>query len=96
MEVKVLEGQSLFDLAVQVSGSTEAAFNMAGLNGLSITDVLTSGSVLIAPDPINKPVSEYYRMNGLKPATDVTIGVMDEMRDEGIDYWAIEVDFIVT
>jgi hypothetical protein len=95
MEVKVLEGQSLFDLAVQACGSVESVISMAGLNDLAITDVLIAGSVIGTPETLSKSVSEYYRMKGMRPATAVTISAMDNLRDEGIDYWAVEIDFVV-
>ena len=105
MNVTVLEGQSLFDLAVQTSGSVEAVFDVAELNGLSVTDALIAGSVIetryvvetrcIASVSVNQPIADYYAKNGLKPATDATDEAMNELRDEGIDYWAVEVDFIV-
>lgn len=92
----VLEGQSLFDITIQACGSIEAAFSTASLNSLTITDILIVGSELAVPDPLNKSVSEYYRLKRLRPATDVTIGNLDALRNEGIDFWAVEVDFIVT
>ncbi len=95
MEVVVLDGQSLFDLALQTAGSVEAMFDIAERNSLSVTDPLTAGSELVASDAVNKPVFEYYSVNGIKPATDATIAAMNELRDEGIDFWALEVDFVV-
>lgn len=95
MEVKVLEDQSLFDLAVQACGSVESVFDVASLNGMAITDILIPGSAISVPDFRNLSVSEYYRLRRLRPATDITTENMDQLRDEGIDYWALEVDFVV-
>jgi hypothetical protein len=95
MTITVLEGQSLFDIAVQACGSVEAVLDVASLNGMAITDILTPGSALSAPDSLNLSISEYYRLNKLRPATDITAENMDKLRNEGIDYWALEVDFVV-
>lgn len=102
-KVIVLEGQSLFDLAVQECGSIEAAFAIAELNGLAITDELEVGSTLIVPGPVARQISDYYQAHGLKPATDATStgsgdgegGGIDDLLDDGIDFMAIEVDNVV-
>lgn len=103
-KVIVLEGQSLFDLAVQACGSIEAAFAIAELNGLAITDELEVGSTLIVPGSIAKQISDYYLVHGIKPATDAptsgsgdggTAGGIDDLLDDGIDFMAVEVDNVV-
>ena len=96
MKVTVLDGQSLFDLAIQHSGSIEAVFEMASANGLSVTDDLVTGTELETVSATDKPVAKYYSNNGLKPATALTTDdqlVAAEL--EGISYWAINVDFVV-
>jgi hypothetical protein len=71
MEITAQNNQSLFDIALMVSGSAEAAFDIALENGMSITDTLTQGQVLqYSGTPINKKVVEYYVINDIKPATD--------------------------
>jgi len=92
-EIVVLEAQSLFDLVIQECGGIGAAFEIAELNGLSITDVLVPGTSIELPETINKPVHEYYKTHGLKPSTDAT--TISELINEGIDFWALEVDFVV-
>jgi len=71
MEITVLNGQSIFDLANIVSGSAEAAFGMAFENGISVTEELESGQVLQygAAAVVVKNVVDYYRLNGICPAT---------------------------
>ncbi|HBL74253.1 MAG: hypothetical protein A2W90_18035 [Bacteroidetes bacterium GWF2_42_66] len=91
--IRVSVNQSLFDIALQSCGSVEAVFGIAELNGLAITDALAPGQELLVPEPANKPVADYYKMKGLRPATGIE--TLDELRDEGIDYWAVEVDFVV-
>ena len=71
MEITVRNNQSLFDIALMVSGSAEAAFDIALENNLSITDALTAGQVLkFTGKPINKRVVDYYATNNVRPATD--------------------------
>jgi len=72
----VLNGQSLFDIAVQSCGSAEAAFEIAALNDLPITADLNAGQEITAPNPSkggelprNAAVVNYYRTNGIVPAT---------------------------
>ena len=91
--IQVLEGQSMFDIALQACGSVEAVFGIAQLNGLAITDALAPGQELLVPGPVNKLIAGYYRMTRLRPATGIE--TLDELRDEGIDYWGVGVDFVV-
>ena len=78
MKLTVLDRQSLFDVAVQAAGSAEAAFELAMLNGLSVTDELETGQELA---PANSPegrglrnrgIADYYANRQLKPATGLT------------------------
>jgi hypothetical protein len=95
MEVRVLNGQSLFDLAVQEAGDIEAVFDFAGANAISITDELVVGTVLVVPAMVNKQVADYYRVNGINPAT--ALNATDAgLMHEGIDFWFVEFDFIVS
>ena len=91
MEIKVLNNQSLFDIALQATGSIEAVFDIAALNGIDITDDLPVGIPLIVPKVVNRQIVEYYRVNGIIPAT-----ALETEMNEGIEFWAIEYDFIVS
>lgn len=93
--ITILDGQSLFDLSLQECGGVEAVVAFAIVNGLSVTDVLTAGEEVVATDVVNPAITNYYKLHQLRPATDVTVDSMDELRDEGIDFWAVDVDFIV-
>ena len=95
MEIKVLNGQSLFDIAIQAAGSVEAVFDIALANGISITDDLEPGTVLVVPAVLNRQMAEYYRINNIRPAT--ALSAADEMLlHEGIGFWFIEFYFIVS
>jgi hypothetical protein len=95
MEVRVLNGQSLFDIAIQAAGSVEAVFDIALAGGIRITDELPAGTVLVIPAVVSGQVADYYAANGIKPAT--ALGPQDmEFVMEGINYWRLEYDFEVS
>ena len=72
MKLTVLDRQSMFDIAVQALGSAESAFELAVLNGLSVTDELDAGLELLLPASANKEIATYYTNRQLKPATWLT------------------------
>lgn len=73
MNVTVQDNQSIIDLAIQHCGSAEAAFDLAALNGISITDELAAGQTLQLPDVANKDIAKYYFDRGIVPATGTAI-----------------------
>ncbi len=94
--VRVSEKQSLFDVAIEKGGSFESVMELAILNGLSITERLTPGQQLELPSVIDNDVVNYYSSKGIVPETTSTESDDSVPVLEGIDYWAIEVDFIVS
>jgi len=94
MNVRVLDNQSQFDIAIQCLGSAEAAIQLAFLNDVSVTDDLKAGRELELTDVVNKQIANYYTTKGLHPATGITD---DEVAAfGGIGYMAIGIDFIVS
>jgi len=90
--LKALSGQSLFDLALQSSGSVEAAFELALMNSIGITDDIVPGINLTVASVVNKQIADYYKNKGITPATySVT-----ESGIGGIEYWEIETEFMVS
>ena len=77
-KIKVLNNQSLFDIAIQEYGTVEAVFDLAMANGLGITDELNAGQELAVPDSdfVIPEIVAYYKKNGLHPATGST-GVIE-------------------
>ncbi len=71
--VRVHDGQSLFDVAIQTCGSIEAAFDIATLNGRSLTDILPPGLELAVPEAVNKDIANYYANRNITPATGTEI-----------------------
>jgi hypothetical protein len=90
--ITVTQGQSFFDVGIQHSGAPEAAFDLAMLNGLSITDTLETGQVLNPAEVEGKRVFNYYKNNDLRPAT----GFTGDEKPEGIEFWYVEYDFVTS
>ena len=96
--ITVTSRQSVLDIALQHCGSLEAAFDIAQSNGISLTDDLTTGQSMSVPEPTDTAMAQHYCVNNLQPATAIT---SDEINDtlnilEGVDFWGIEYDFIVS
>lgn len=96
--ITVTSQQSTLDLALQYCGSLEAAFDLALLNNVSITDDLSGGQQLDVPAALSKDVTKYYAVNDIRPATAITIEAINEIigSGEGIGFWAIGYDFVVS
>jgi len=93
----VKEKQSIFDIALIGCGSAESAFALALANDISITDDLTAGEDLQLTDVVNKSIVDYYTQKGIVPATALTAeNITDTIQGEGIEFWAIEYDFIIS
>ena len=96
--ITVLHNQSLLDLALQHTGGIESIFELAVLNGKSVTDDMTAGaSLLVEEATTNKDILAYYTAKNIQPATAFTKA--DEQvfeRLEGISIWAINLDFIIS
>ena len=68
--IKVMQGQSLFDVALQEMGSVEGVLKIALANGLSITEALSPDQKILVPDSlINRAVVQSFRSHALRPAT---------------------------
>lgn len=96
MSVEVKPYQSLFDLAIQAQGTVNAAFEMAVLNNISVTDTLTAGdSISTSVETKDVEIATFYKNKELFPAT--ALRAEDEFNSNptGIDYMIIETDFIV-
>ncbi len=80
MKVTVLDRQTLKDLAIQVLGSADAAFDLAKVNNLNVTDDLVIGSELIIPTSLfeNTDVKNYYLKQNLTPVTAIPLLIEDE------------------
>jgi len=71
--VTVVHGQSMFDLALQCSGTVEAAFAMSELNDTAVTEHLADGASLACAPVESRRVVAFYERNTLTAATDTDI-----------------------
>jgi hypothetical protein len=90
--IKVLEGQSLPDIAVRESGSAEAVFDWAVKNGISVTDRLRTGMTLAPAGVKNRAVAAYYKAKNLYPAT----GMEQTRIYTGIGAMGVDINFTVS
>jgi len=93
--MRVLERQSLLDIAMQYCGDASAAFAIAVLNGISASDGLIVDSELLLPDVIDSDVVKYYINNDIQPATTVTDREMNAQLG-GLGFMSLGIDFIVS
>lgn len=70
--VTVISNQNLFDIALQECGVATAAFAIALVNDMEVTDSLQPGQVLELPKiaPEDPDVVRYFKRRGVKVATD--------------------------
>ena len=94
---KVLQGQTIFDVALIYFGDISKFWQIAQANNLNITDELQSGTIIQIPnltiDSDSKKIANYFQTrNALLPiATNAQLSV-----SEGIENWAIEYDFVIS
>lgn len=83
-------GQTFLDVAIQETGSLEAAFEMALLNDVSITDDLLITDQLEAPEPMDLEIVSYYVRNDIKPATEIKLVPVEDGLYVLDGYWEID------
>ncbi len=91
---KAQQGQSFLDMVVQLTGNIDNALDMALKNNVSITDNIAIGAEFTAVSTTNKSVVEYMENNN--PATAINTEDSTLTIYEGISFWAIDNDFIVS
>lgn len=95
--VTVKQGQSLLDIAVQYCGDAAAAFDIAKINNLTFSSSLEAGTSINLIPSLNEGLSKYFKNGNHTPATAANLKTqIIEPILSGIDYWAIETDFIVS
>ncbi|WP_271783863.1 hypothetical protein [Aquimarina algiphila] len=93
MKNRVYQGQSFLDKVMELTGSIENAFEMALLNGVSITDDLEIDTTLKNTSVTHPLVTQLFNETN-RPATACPV-VPNDLKDEGINFMEIEEDFIV-
>lgn len=96
--MEAIKGQTLLDIALQLTGNADNALIIALNEGLSLTDDLVPGQKLAEEHTgsIDHNTLAYYQQRNLHPATAITIEQQTETPYGGIGFMGIEVDFIVS
>lgn len=69
--------QTLYDIALQETGTIASVFAIASANNISVTEVLTEGQTIQIPDTIiDANVLKDYLIEGVNPATAFAISVV--------------------
>ncbi len=96
-EAVVKARQNLFDMSLQIYGDLSGLIELAEDNDLNLTQELTPGTKLKSRIEVkNKQVVSFFKARKNKPATGLSISETEKLKPEGIDYWAIEYDFVVS
>lgn len=90
--MKVLNRQSLLDIALQETGSVEQALSIAKLNNIPLTDDVDAGALLEVPVVDQNSVLKYYKLNEVMPASAISL----DIPTGGINYMAVQIDFVVS
>lgn len=69
MEVVILNGQSLIDVAIQHTGSVASIVDFAVANNVSITQSISAGTAMETANVQDVRVAEYYSARSITPAT---------------------------
>lgn len=93
-KVTVLPGQTWADMAIQQLGDEERLFELVDDNGVGITDDLAPGTSIVSGRPAANKASIVKALALRKPGS--LFKGIDDAALEGIEYWGIEVDFIVS
>lgn len=67
--ISVVQGQTVYDVALQHCGNQSAAIEVALLNGIDVTADLANGTTLQVPAVVDKRVVSYYTSNKIVSAS---------------------------
>jgi hypothetical protein len=98
-KVTVINKQSFFDLALQLTGDIGNALEIAQLNDRSISDELHPGEeIQYNYDlPTSKEIFKYYQSYKIIPATALSKEEHDMIRGcQGVGCWIIDLNFSVS
>lgn len=79
--MKGKDRQTVADVALVVSGSEEAIFDLARLNGVSL-DTEVSGLEILEVSVLDRQVTNYYRLNGIVPASVLEEAISEEQENQ--------------
>ena len=89
--------QSMLDIALEHAGSIEAAWDIAMANGISLSDDIHLVPMQ-ATQVLNQRIVTHFQALHHSPATAITKQEINTLlgTGEGIEFWAIEYDFVVS
>ena len=91
----VTQGQNILDKAMEMTGSIEGAFDIALMNGVSITDDRKIGDEICAGEILTSVVVAIFKNRPL--STSLTVSDKELLNNPcGIEFWVIEGDFVVS
>lgn len=91
---KAQQGQSFIDMVYQETGSFEGIVEAAVLSGKSITEDIEIGEIILTEKVVNSSMKNILQKR--KPATAIRQELSTDEQLQGIDYWIIGTDFIVS
>lgn len=91
---KAQQGQSFIDMVYQETGSFEGIVEAAVLSGKSITEDIEIGEIILTEKVVNSSMKNILQKR--KPATGLSSQQLNNDKPEGIGYWAIQMDFIIS
>lgn len=91
--ITVRDRQNMMDVAIQHSGSIEAAFDWAVLNNISVSDELGTGMKLMPGAITNTIMVSLFEAGSIVPATKDSGAAI---QPGGINYMQIGTDFKVS
>ena len=83
-EVTVLNGQTVFDIAIQSCGDVSMAYDIALLNGIDVFSYPQPGTTLKVPDVVNKQVIKMFEQD--KPTSKVVQDAPTQITKTDISY----------
>lgn len=95
-ETFVASGQNIFDIAIQLYGNIEGIKHLVKENGIGLTDDVEPGVPVKSDKEIDRLVVDYLNGRNIKPATGMSAEEANIITPEGIGYWAVGIDFVVS
>ncbi len=98
-KVIVIGNQTLFDIAIQETGTPSNALIIAKENNLILSEEIAPGYEILISETLlkNRELANYYGKHNILTATGLTQQDTDLINScEGVECWYIENDFIVS
>jgi hypothetical protein len=97
-KVKVLNNQSLFDIAIAQTGQVYTAVAIAIANNLALSAELTIGMEIIIPQDLenDNQILGFYKRKEVIPGTSLSSNTIDMIEGcQGIGCWMVETNFTI-